>query len=327
MSEPNQTRIAFIGLGTMGFPMAHQLVRAGHPVTVVPHVSMTAAHRLAEDGAAIATTPADAARDADVVITMLPSATEVRAVLFEESGATGTARPGTLVVDMSTIGPKAARSIARRLGEMGLAFMDAPVSGGPARAHNGTLTTIVGADEDTLATARPVLAHMASTVFHAGPVGAGQAAKICNNLLVAACMLANAEALTLGTASGVDPHTLREIILASTGANWQLEHIVPQTILANDFDPRFALSLLLKDLDVAGEVAEDVASPFHVGGLARQMFGRAEASFGGRTDFSAVVKLYQEALGDGPRDRATEAATGRSPATNDQPHRQETEQR
>ncbi|GII91599.1 NAD(P)-dependent oxidoreductase [Sinosporangium siamense] len=313
MNRTSRTSIAFIGLGTMGFPMARQLVRSGHPVTVVPHISMTAAYRLAEEGAVIATTPADAARDADVVITMLTSATEVSTVLFGESGVTGTARPGTLVMDMSTIGPKAARSIARRLRDADLVFLDSPVSGGPARAEDGTLTAIVGADEGTLEAARPILARMAGTVFHAGPVGAGQAAKICNNILVAACMLANAEALALGTAVGVDPHTLREIILASSGANWQLENIVPQTILANDFAPRFALSLLLKDLDIAGEAADDAGSPFHVGGLARQMFGQAEASFGGRTDFSAVVKLYREALGDDLRDRAAEAATGSSP--------------
>ncbi|WP_169948538.1 NAD(P)-dependent oxidoreductase [Microbispora sp. H11081] len=310
MSEPNSARIAFVGLGTMGFPMARRLVKAGHPVTVVPHTSMTAANRLAEDGAVIATTPAKAAKDADVVITMLRSATEVSTVLFGDSGVTGTARPRTLVVDMSTIGPEAARSIARRLADADLPFMDAPVSGGPAKANDGTLTAIVGADEDTLAMGRPILTPMTSRIFHAGPVGAGQAAKICNNLIGAACMLVNAEALTLGVASGVDPHTLRDIILAGTGANWQLEHIVPQTILANDFDPRFALSLLLKDLNIARDVAGEAGSPFHVGELARQMFGRAEASFGGRTDFSAVVKLYQEALGGDVWPRSADAATG-----------------
>lgn len=308
--DAHTRRVAFVGLGAMGAPMAASLLRAGHHVTVVPHRSRAAADALAAAGARVAATPAEAACDAEVVVTMLPGAAEVEAVLLGPDGVVGAAAEGTLVVDMSTIGPTPARMLGERLHTAGLRFVDAPVSGGPARAETGTLTAIVGGEAATLEAARPVLEGMASTIFHAGPLGAGQVAKACNNLLVAACMLANAEALALGAAEGLAPSTLREIVLASSGANWQLENIVPRTILADDFTPLFAMPLLRKDLGIAAEMADGSGSAFLVGSLARQAYGLAAALGGQELDFSAVVKIYETALGATSLQAAAQARQG-----------------
>jgi 3-hydroxyisobutyrate dehydrogenase len=297
MSEPGR-RVAFIGLGTMGFPMASCLVRAGHVVTVVPHRSTAASDALKRDGARVAGSPAEAARDAEVVVTMLPTVAHVREVVLGEQGAAAGAPEGALFVDMSTIGPSAARSVSQKLENRGLGFVDAPVSGGPAKAGAGTLTIMAGGSETHLAQARSVLAAMAQQVFHVGSVGAGQTAKACNNLLVAACMLANSEALALGASAGIDPTDLQEIIRASSGTNWQLENIVPQTILRNDFTPLFALPLLRKDLAIAAGIAQESGAGFHVGRLVRELYDRATVE-GPVRDFSSVVHLYEEALGGG----------------------------
>ncbi|MCW2764242.1 MAG: mmsB [Nocardioides sp.] len=301
-------RVAFIGLGTMGFPMASCLVRAGHLVTVSPHRSTEASKALEREGARVAGSPAAAARDAEFVVTMLPTVGHVHEVLLGDEGAAVGAPPGALFVDMSTISPSAARSISQDLETRGLGFIDAPVSGGPAKAGTGALTVMAGGSETHLDRAQPLLAAMAQRVFHVGAVGAGQTAKACNNLLVAACMLANVEALALGASAGIDPADLHEIIRASSGTNWQLENIVPQTVLRNDFTPLFALPLLRKDLAIAAGIAQDSGAGFHVGRLVRDLYESATEE-GPARDFSSVVHIYEEALGGG--DLATVASRNR----------------
>ena len=289
--RPIQT-IAFMGLGAMGLPMATRLLDCGHKVVVVPHKSQEAVERLAQRGAAVAQTPEAAAAEAAIVITMLPRDEVVETVLLDKSGVVHGARPGTIIIDMSTITPSTAVRIGERLGESGLAFLDAPVSGGPARAGTGELAIMVGGADATLVAARPILDALGTSVFHVGPTGAGQIIKACNNLVGAACMLADAEALALARAHGIEPAVAREVILAGTGANWQLDKTIPLTVLENDYSARFALSLLNKDLGIAGTMAASEGSPSFVGDLLRSVYGEAQTKYGGDRDFSSVYRLY-----------------------------------
>ena len=290
-NEPTRM-IAFVGLGAMGLPMATRLLDCGHKVVVVPHRSREAVERLAQRGATVAETPEAAAAAAAIVITMLPNDEIVESVLFGPSGVVRGARPGTVIVDMSTISPTSAVRIGERLGESGLAFLDAPVSGGPTRAGTGELAIMVGGPEATLAAARPILEALGTSIFPVGPTGSGQIIKACNNLVGAACMLADAEALALAQAHGIEPAVAREVILAGTGANWQLDKTIPLTVLENDYSPRFALSLLNKDLGIAGTMAADESLPSFVGDLVRSVYQDAQTRYGGDRDFSSVYRLY-----------------------------------
>lgn len=291
MTERDKT-VAFLGLGAMGLPMATRLVERGHNLVVVPHRSRETVERLEHKGATVAGTAAEAAAQAAFVITMLPNDEVVDSVLLGPSGVVQGARPGTVVVDMSTISPAAAVRTSKRLIDGGLAFLDAPVSGGPARAGTGELAIMVGGSESTLTAARPVLDALGASIFHVGPAGAGQIIKACNNLVGAACMLADAEALALAKAHGIEPTVAREVILAGTGGNWQLEKQIPLTVLNNDYSPRFALSLLNKDLGIAGAMATSEGLPSFMGNLVRSVYGDAQSKYGGDHDFSSVYRLY-----------------------------------
>lgn len=286
-------RVAFIGLGSMGYPMASRLLERGHEVVIAPHRARDAADDLASRGALVTETPAQAAAMASFVITMLPNDEVVNAVLFGADGVVHVARKGTTVIDMSTISPSAAAAIGHRLAGVGIEFLDSPVSGGPARAGTGELAIMVGGPSGTLAAARPILESLGSSIFHVGPTGSGQILKACNNLVGAACMLADAEALALAKAHGIDPALTREVILAGSGANWQLEKTIPLTILREDYSPRFALALLNKDLGIAGAMADSENLPALVGDLVRSAYRDAQDRFGGDSDFSSVYRLYQ----------------------------------
>lgn len=287
--------VGFIGLGAMGKPMAASLLRAGFAVAVVPHRNPAPARELEALGAKVARTPAEAAESAEFLVTMLPDAPQVEEALLGPDGAARSGRPGLVAIDMSTIAPAAARRIGAELARHEIAFLDAPVSGGVGGAVAGTLTIMAGGSADVLEKARPVLLGMGRTVFHAGPAGAGQVVKACNNLLSGIIMMASAEALTLGVKEGVPAETLREIILASTGANWQLQNSVPVTILKDCYDPRFALKLMHKDLGIAGEMAKQNGTPFLAGAVAHQIYGLLKGLGKGDLDFSAVSTLYQDA--------------------------------
>jgi 3-hydroxyisobutyrate dehydrogenase len=277
----------------MGRPMATALCRAGLVLQVVD-VKPEAAEAMREVGAQVASTPADAARRANVVVTMLPEAQHVREVLFGPDGVASSAQPGTLVIDMSTIAAESARSIDRDLRGRGLAFIDAPVSGGPAKAADGRLAIMVGGLPEDLDRGRPVLNAMGDRIYHVGGVGCGQVAKACNNVLVAAIMLADIEALTLGAASGIDPSTLREVILGSTGANWQLENTVPRTLLSDVPAKMFALRLLHKDLGIAEDMGRNSGVPFFITAFVRQLYGLAWSLSGPDPDFTDVADLYRD---------------------------------
>lgn len=286
--------IAFFGLGAMGLPMASRLVDQGHQVVLLARRAQQAVETLTRRGASSADTPAQAASGADFVITMLPDDEAVEAVLVGDSGVAEGAQPGTVVIDMSTISPRVAVKIGEHLSHRGLQFLDAPVSGGPARAETGELAIMAGGHSEVLDSARSVLDVLGAKIFHVGATGSGQILKACNNLVGAACMLADAEALALARAHGVDPTVAREVMLAGTAANWQLDKTIPLTVLQDDYSPRFALSLLNKDLRIAGGMAQTEGLASHMGDLVRGMYGEAEAKFGGNQDFSSVFRLYND---------------------------------
>lgn len=290
--------VAVVGLGAMGMPMAARLLEQGLRVTVVPHRSRSRAQELEARGAQIAETPADAvAAGAEVVLLSLPSAAAVSDVVAGPRGVLQDAAEGLVIVDTSTIGPDAGHEMARQARAAGADYLDCPISGGPARAASGSLTAIVGGRDQVIDATRDVLDAIASQVFVVGDVGAGQVVKICNNLVLAACMLANAEALALAHAAGISRELVREVVLASSGANWQLENIVPATILRDDYTALYALPLLMKDLGIAKDAAQalDLGTPL-LGELLR-MYGAAAARSDANVDFSSVYRLYEPGQG------------------------------
>jgi len=216
------TTIAFLGLGQMGGPMALNLVKAGHAVRAYDPVP-AAVQKAQEGGCTGCATVADAVQGAQVVVSMLPTTQTMEDLYLGAGNLLGIVAPGTLLIDSSTVAPAAPRKVAAAAKQKKLAFIDAPVSGGVAGAAAGTLTFICGGDAADVERARPILSQMGKNVFHAGDHGAGQVAKICNNMLLAIHMVGTAEALQLGVDNGLDPKTLSDIMLKSSGRNWSLE--------------------------------------------------------------------------------------------------------
>ena len=293
------TQIAFIGLGHMGLPMARNLLNAGHSLSVFDLVA-SAVDELAAQGARAASSAADAVSAAEVVISMLPASRHVEGLYLGDAGLLSVIAPGSLVLECSTIAPEAARKVHQAAAARGIALLDAPVSGGTAGAAAGTLTFMVGGDAATLERARPILANMGKNIFHAGPAGAGQVAKVCNNQLLAVHMIGTAEAMALGVANGLDPATLAEIMRQSSGGNWSLEKynpwpgVIPNAPASKDYRDGFAAELMAKDLGLAQEAAQATASSTPMGALALQLYRLLLKQGQGKLDFSAVQKLFVE---------------------------------
>ena len=293
------TQIAFIGLGHMGLPMARNLLNAGHSLSVFDLVT-SAVGELAAQGARAASSAADAVSAAEVVISMLPASRHVEGLYLGDAGLLSAIAPGSLVLECSTIAPEAARKVHQAAAARGIALLDAPVSGGTAGAAAGTLTFMVGGDAATLERARPILANMGKNIFHAGPAGAGQVAKVCNNQLLAVHMIGTAEAMALGVANGLDPATLAEIMRQSSGGNWSLEKynpwpgVMPNAPASKGYRDGFAAELMAKDLGLAQEAAQTTASSTPMGALALQLYRLLLKQGQGKLDFSAVQKLFVE---------------------------------
>lgn len=292
------SRIAFIGLGHMGSPMALNLIKAGHDLTVFDLVaeSLSAAR---EAGAQVAASANDAVNGRDIVITMLPASQHVEGLYLGDDGLLQHIAPGTLVIDCSTIAPQSSIKVSEAAREKGLRMLDAPVSGGTAGAAAGTLTFIVGGDAADLEQARPVLEQMGKNVFHAGDAGAGQVAKICNNMLLGVLMAGTAEALALGVANGLDPHVLSTIISKSSGRNWATElynpwpGVMQQAPASNDYAGGFGVDLMLKDLGLAAESAMAARAVTPLGEMARNLYAMHSANGNGKLDFSSILKLFK----------------------------------
>lgn len=293
------TQIAFIGLGHMGLPMARNLLKAGFAVTAFDLVPEAVAS-LVGDGGKAAASAADAVQGATVVISMLPASRHVESLYLGDAGLLTQIAAGGLVLECSTIAPDSARKVHAAAAARGLAMLDAPVSGGTAGAAAGTLTFMVGGQAEALEKARPILAAMGKNIFHAGPDGAGQVAKVCNNQLLAVHMIGTAEAMALGVASGLDPAVLAEIMRQSSGGNWSLEKYNPwpgvmeNAPASKGYSGGFMAELMAKDLGLAQEAAQATASSTPMGALALQLYRLLLKRGEGKLDFSAVQKLFVE---------------------------------
>lgn len=292
-------KIAFIGLGNMGRPMALNLHRAGYALQAFD-LSASACADGAAQGLALAASAQDAAAGAEVVISMLPGGAQVEALYLGAQGLLGQMAAGSLLIDSSTIAAGTSVALAQAAAAHQIEALDAPVSGGTGGAAAGTLTFMVGANAAALERARPVLEKMGSNIFHAGAAGAGQSAKICNNMLLAILMIGTAEALALGQANGLDPQVLSEIMRRSSGGNWALEKYNPmpgvmaQSPAARAYSGGFATDLMLKDLGLAQDSASAVRASTPLGGLARSLYAAHSLGGNGALDFSSVLGLLQK---------------------------------
>ncbi len=293
--------IGFIGLGNMGAPMARNLVRAGHRLRAFD-VAPSAVEQIVAAGGHAAAGAADAARDADLVITMLPTGTEVREVYFGSDGIVVAAPPGAILVDCSTIDVDTARAVSGAAAKAGRLMLDAPVSGGVAGAEAATLTFMVGGDAAAFAAARPVLAAMGKAVIHAGGPGNGQAAKICNNLILGVSMIGVCEAFALAERLGLPAQTLFDVSSKSSGQCWSLTSYcpvpgpVPASPANRDYRPGFAAAMMLKDLRLAQAAAAGTGAAVPLGAHAADLYDAfVHAGGGAGLDFSAIVNMLRSA--------------------------------
>ena len=292
-------KIAFIGLGNMGAPMARNLLKAGHALTVFD-LSAQAVGALVEAGAAAAASPKEAVTGAETVITMLPAAAHVRHVLTAADGVLAGIAKGVPIIDSSTIDPASVKAFAALAAEHGNTFVDAPVSGGTGGAAAGTLTFMVGGTAQAFEQVRPVLSAMGKNLVHCGDTGAGQGAKICNNLVLGITMAGVAEAMSLGEALGIDPKVLGGIINTSTGRCWSSDTynpfpgVIETAPSSRGYTGGFGTDLMLKDLGLAGDAAKSVRQPVYLGALAQQLYQTVSSKGDGKLDFSAVIKLYRK---------------------------------
>lgn len=295
-------KIGFIGLGNMGGPMARNLLKAGHQLTV-SDLSQSAVAGLVKAGATAAASIAELARsDVEMIITMLPAAPHVKGVYLGEDGLLAHVAPHVRLIDSSTIDPMSARQVAEAAAARGNSLIDAPVSGGTGGATAGTLTFMVGGDKADFDAALPVLQAMGKNIVHCGPTGNGQVAKVANNMLLAITMIGTAEAMNLGVSLGMDPAVLAGIINTSSGRNWSSDTYNPYPGVMDNvpasrgYTGGFGTDLMLKDLGLATEAAKQARQPVILGGLAQQLYQTFSSQGNGALDFSAIIKLYNGAI-------------------------------
>ena len=292
-------KIAFIGLGNMGGPMAANLLAKGMDVTVFDLVP-EAVQQACDKGAKSASSAAEAVKDAQVVVTMLPAAQHVKSLYLGDDGIIAKAGAQTLFIDSSTIDAQSARDVGEAVEKAGHMFVDAPVSGGTAGATAGTLTFIMGGSEQAVEQARPVLDCMGKNIFHAGPLGAGQVAKICNNMLLAVLMAGTSEALQLAIANGLDPKVVSDIMLQSSGCNWTLQKYNPcpdvmeNVPSSNDYQGGFMVKLMNKDLSLAMDAASASSSATPMASLAQSLYRLHQSNGNQDKDFSSIFKMFEQ---------------------------------
>ncbi len=289
-------KIAFIGLGNMGAPMARNLIKAGHSLNLFD-LNQVVLKELAALGGTISRSPKAAAEGTELVITMLPAAVHVRSVWLGEDGVLAGIGAGVPAVDCSTIDPQTAKEVAAAAAKQGVAMADAPVSGGAAA---GTLTFMVGASPELFATLQPVLAQMGRNIVHCGEVGTGQIAKICNNLLLGISMIGVSEAMALGAALGIDTQVLAGVINSSTGRCWSSDTynpwpgIIETAPASRGYTGGFGAELMLKDLGLATEAARQAHQPVVLGAVAQQLYQAMSLRGEGGKDFSAIIGAYRK---------------------------------
>ena len=291
--------IAFIGLGNMGGPMAANLVKAGHEVVAFDLVEASRS-QAKSDGAAIADSSVSAVKGADVVVTMLPAGKHVISVWTDVLPAT---TKGALIIDCSTIDVESAKQAHALAAKHGVASVDAPVSGGTGGAKAATLTFMCGGDEKAFAAAKPVLEKMGKRIVHCGGAGAGQAAKICNNMILGISMIAVSEAFTLGEKLGLSHQALFDVASTSSGQCWSLTSYcpvpgpVPASPANNDYKPGFAAALMLKDLTLAQDAANAAGAATPLGRHAQEIYKTFDAAGNGGVDFSGIIRHVRSLAG------------------------------
>ncbi|HEY0747695.1 MAG TPA: 3-hydroxyisobutyrate dehydrogenase [Steroidobacteraceae bacterium] len=294
-------KIGFVGLGHMGAPMARNLLKAGHSLVVYDVVQRNV-DALKSAGAGAATSPARAASDAELVITMLPSSPHVKSVYSDKDGVLSGVARGVTLIDSSTIDPHTAREVATLAAQNGNQMADAPVSGGTGGAEAGTLTFMVGGSGEVFEQIAPVLRQMGKNIVHCGESGTGQVAKICNNLLLGITMIGVSEAMNLGSALGIDAKVLAGIINTSSGRCWSSDTYNPypgvmdNVPAARGYTGGFGADLMLKDLGLAVDAAKLSKQPVVLGALAQQLYQMFSAQGAGGQDFSAIINLYRHKI-------------------------------
>lgn len=298
----DQRRVAFIGLGNMGLPMSINLKKAGSQVTAFD-LNAAACDEGRRQSLDIASSAIDAVRGADVVVSMLPASAHVESLYLGDGGLLAHIAKGTLIIDCSTIAPASARKVAEAAAKAGMAMIDAPVSGGTAGAGAGTLTFIVGGEAADLERARPVLQSMGKNIFHMGAAGAGQVAKLCNNMALGVIMAVTGESIALGVAHGLDPKALSDMMAVSTGRSWATEvcnpwpDVIPTAPASRGYTGGFGNDLMLKDLGLAVEAAMRTGATIPLGELARNLYALNKQAGRGALDFSSIVQLVAKPAG------------------------------
>lgn len=297
MTNSSLPRVAFVGLGTMGRPMAANLARAGFPISLAtrtPGKAATIAAELAGGGRDVraAATPADAARGASVIVSCVPDAPEVEEIHLGAGGTAETAAPGAVVIDSSTIDASRARAVAAALAAKGITLLDAPVSGGQKGAVEGTLTFFVGGDTAALEKARPVFEAMGRSITHLGPSGAGQLGKAANQILVANNLMAVCEALAFAAKAGLPLGALHEALVGGAARSWALE-VLGQKMIDRDFKPAFAVKHQQKDLAIVLRNARAAGVPLPGVALVHQLLASLEAAGRGEDGTQALLTVYE----------------------------------
>lgn len=286
-------RVAFFGLGTMGRPMALNLIRKGHALAVFDVVTASCA-QFTNESCRIASSPRDAAQGAEAVIAMLPSSHEVRDALLGSAGAAAAMPAGTLFIDMSTGSASESLALGKELDARGIRMLDAPVGRTPADAERGALMVIVGGREEDVATARPLFEAMADTIHYMGPAGAGIRTKLVNNYMSMVGMLLVAEALTLAAKCDLDRNRVVQVLSGTTAGRGQLNVNYPKKVLAGDITPDFPLRMGLKDISLALELGAEMGAPLSLGSTAREYFALARAWGRENQDCTAMLLLLED---------------------------------
>lgn len=286
-------KIGFIGLGVMGKNMANNILKNGHELKVYD-VADEIVKEFEEKGALVGENPAEVAKEADIVMTSLPNSQIVKNVILGKKGVLEGAKPGTVIIDLSSITPKIIQYIARECEKKGVEVIDAPVSGGSIGAEKGTLTIMAGGKKELVDSVTEVLKNIGEKIYYVGNVGAGDTVKLVNNLLLGANMAAVAEALTLGIKAGLDADVLFEVISKSSGSSYALTSKYEKFIREKNFKPGFMIDLQYKDLQLAIDTAKDLKMPLLIGNLTQQMYEMARSAGMGKEDISAMMKLYEK---------------------------------
>jgi 3-hydroxyisobutyrate dehydrogenase len=287
-------KVGFVGLGTMGKPMALNLLKAGFQVTVCGHNDFAPIKELESKGAVVVGSAREVAAASEVVVTCLPDSPQVEQVIAGADGLLSGSQPGLVIIDTSTINPQVAKTLADQVAQKGCILLDAPMSGGEVGAIAGALTFMIGGDKDTIEKCQDVFKAMGQKTYYAGGPGNGQVVKLCNNLMLGINLVGVCEAFAMGVKAGVEANILAEIVQASSGGSAVIERYFPKTIAKNQYKPGFRLRLMSKDMNLALAAAKQLGIPSLVGVTAGQVFDMVKNMGKGEDDFAVIATMYQD---------------------------------